>query len=134
MEKKKINETLLELIIGILVSGAVIQLIELLIVAARPDIAGSRLSFALGLWIGVLAAVGLAAHMYHSIDHALDMGAGDAEKYMRRAYIFRTLIILIVASFVHFLKLGYVMATFLGMLTLKFGAFLQPLMHKLFKR
>lgn len=134
MKKKKINETLLELIIGILVSGVIIQLIELLIAALRPEIAGSRLSFALGLWIGVITAVGLAAHMYRSIDRALDMGSSDAEKYMRKAYIFRTLIILIAASVVHFLKLGYVMAAFLGMLTLKFGAFLQPLMHKLLKK
>lgn len=134
MTKKKINETLLELLIGILVSGAVIQLIELLVAVLRPEIAGSKLSFALGLWIGVITAAGLAVHMYHSIDHALDMHSDDAEKYMRRAYLLRTLIILIVAFFVHFLKLGYVMATFLGMLTLKFGAFLQPLLHKCFKK
>ena len=39
---------------------------------------------------------------------------------------------LAVAAFVYFLNFGYVMATFLGMLSLKFGALLQPLMHKLF--
>lgn len=131
---KKINETLLELTIGILVSGVIIQVIELVLAAFHPEIIGSRISFALGLWIGVLTAVGLAAHMYHSIDRALDMGANDAEKYMRKAYLLRTLMILIVASLVYFLQLGYVMAAFLGMLTLKFGAFLQPLMHKFFKK
>lgn len=134
MREKKINETLLELIMGILVSGVIIQLIELLVTMVHPEIIGSRLSFALGLWIGVATAAGLAAHMYHSIDRALDMRSDDAEKYMRRAYLLRTLIILIVAFIVHFLKIGYVMAAFLGMLTLKFGAFLQPLMHKCFKR
>jgi hypothetical protein len=101
------------------------------VAALNPVLAGSRFSFALGLWIGVVTALGLAIHMYRSIDIALDMGSGDAEKYMRKAYMFRTAIILAAAGVVHFFHLGYVMAAFLGMLCLKFGAFLAPLMHKL---
>jgi hypothetical protein len=133
MKNGKINETLAELIVGIGIVGVVIQVIELLVAAFCPEFAGSKLSFSIGLWIGVITAVFLAVHMYRSIDTALDMQPDDAEKYMRKAYFFRTGIILIVAFLVYFLKLGYVMATFVGMLTLKFGAFLQPLMHKLFR-
>lgn len=131
MKKRKINDTLAELIMGILAAGILIQVIELIIAAMNPSLAGSRLSFAAGLWIGIVGAMGLAAHMYHSIDIALDMPGGDAEKYMRKAYLIRTAAILVIAGIVHFLKLGYVMAAFLGMLCLKFGAFLQPLMHKI---
>ena len=68
--------------------------------------------------------------MYHSIDRALDMQPKDAEGYMRRAYLLRTVIILLAAAAVHYLKLGYVMAYFVGVLCLKFGAFLQPLTHR----
>lgn len=132
--KKKINETLAELMAGILVIGVLIQLAGLLIAAVYPEFAGSRFSFALGLWIGIATALGLAVHMYRSIDRALDMQPGDAESYMRKTYLFRTVAILVIAGIVHFFKLGYVMAAFLGMLCLKFGAFLQPLMHKLWKK
>lgn len=132
--KRKINETLAELMAGILVSGLVIQAIEFLIAFVNPELIGSLPESASGLWLGIAAALGLAVHMYCSIDRALDMPAGDAEKYMRKAYFIRTASILAVAAFVHFLKLGYVMATFIGMLCLKFGAFLQPLMHKLWKK
>ncbi len=131
---RKINETLLELITGIVTAGVLIQIIEILVSVAYPELAGSRMSFALGLWIGVVTSVGLSVHMYWSIDRALDMQSGDAEKYMRKAYIIRTVAIFVVAGIVTYFKLGYVMAYFLGVLCLKFGAFLQPLMHKIRER
>ena len=128
--KKKINETLLELICGILASGVGIEVIDLIVTGVYAQFSGLRFFFATGLWIGILVAIGLASHMYRSIDRALDMQPKDAEGYMRRAYLLRTLIILLAAAAVHYLKLGYVMAYFVGVLCLKFGAFLQPLMHK----
>ncbi len=128
--KKKINETLLELICGILASGAGIEVIDLIVTGVYVQFSGLRFRFAMGLWIGILVAIGLASHMYRSIDRALDMQPKDAEGYMRRAYLLRTVIILLAAAAVHYLKLGYVMAYFVGVLCLKFGAFLQPLMHK----
>lgn len=131
---RKINETLSELLIGIFATGFVIQIVQLLICVTNPQLGGARGSFALGLWIGVATALGLAAHMYYSIDRALDMISNDAEGYMRKAYLIRTVAILVVAGAVTYLKLGYVMAYFLGVLCLKFGAFLQPLIHKVLKK
>ena len=80
--KKQINETLLELIVGILLSGSVIE-------AGCIVITGYSRAFTSGLCIGLVLAIGLAAHMYRSIDHALDMQPDDAEKYMRKAYMIR---------------------------------------------
>lgn len=134
MMRKKINETLAELLAGILAAGILIQLVELVVAAVQPALAGSVPAFVTGFWLGIAGAMGLAAHMYRSIDRALDMQPGDAEKYMRRAYLLRTVAILLVVGIVYFLHLGYVMATFLGVLCLKFGAFLQPLMHKLWEK
>lgn len=131
---KKINETLAELMAGILISGAVIQIIALIVSAATPGLMRSRGEFAVGLWIGIATALALSAHMYRSIDRALDMESGDAESYMRKAYLLRTAMILAVAGIVNYFKIGYVMAAFLGVFCLKFGAFLQPLMHKLWKK
>lgn len=129
--KRKINETLAELLTGIVAAGLVIEIVQILICIADPQFAGAKGSFALGLWIGVATALGLAIHMYHSIDRALDMITNDAEGYMRKAYLIRTVVILVAAGLVTYLKLGYVMAYFLGVLCLKFGAFLQPLINKL---
>ena len=116
--KRQINNTLLELITGIIISAAVVEVLSILV-------AGFSWKFTSGLWIGAATAIGLAAHMYRSIDRALDMQPDDADKYMRRAYLIRTAVILT------FLKLGYVMATFVGVFCLKFGAFLQPLTHRM---
>lgn len=124
---KKINETLAELMIGILISGALIQIVEFIAAGFLPE-------FMIGLWIGVAAALLMAAHMYRSIDRALDMPPEDAEKYMRKAYVIRTAVILAVAGVVCYFKIGYVMAVFVGMLCLKFGAFLQPLTHRFIQK
>lgn len=131
---RKINETLLELILGILTAGVLIQIIEVLVTMGYPELAGTRGSFVLGMWIGVATAVGLSVHMYRSIDRALNMHSGDAEKYMRKTYLIRTAAIFVAAGIVSYFKLGYVMAYFLGVLCLKFGAFLQPLMHNIRKK
>ena len=94
-------------------------------------ITGYSGAFTSGLCIGLVLAIGLAAHMYCSIDHALDLRSEDAEKYMHKAYMIRAAAILIVAGIVTYFKLGYVMATFGRVLCLKFGAFLQPVIHRL---
>ncbi len=124
---KKINQTLFELIIGILISGFLIWLVSLLIT-------GFDAAFAASYAAGVATAVLLSFHMYRSIDRALDMDPGDAEKYMRKAYIFRTFMILVAAGIVCWIDQEDIIAVFLGILCLKFGAFLQPLTSRLLKK
>lgn len=126
---KKVDETLSELVLGILIMGILIQIADVLISAANTAFYRAIPQFALGFWIGIAVAVGLSVHMYRSIDRALDMYTEDAEKYMRKAYLFRTAAILLAAGAVTYFEIGYVMAYFLGVLCLKFGAFLQPLIH-----
>lgn len=132
--KKRINETLADLLCGILISGITIELADLVLTEIYRQFQGMRLLFATGFWIGILVAILLAIHMYRSINYALDMSAKDAENYMRRAYLIRAVIILLAAAIVKYLHLGYVMAYFVGVLCLKFGAFLQPLVHKFLEK
>ena len=124
---KKINQTLFELIIGILISGFLVWLISLLVTG--PDAA-----FAASYAAGIVTAILLSIHMYRSIDRALDMAPGDAEKYMRKAYLVRTLIIFAAAGIVCWIDQEDIIAVFLGILCLKFGAFLQPLTSRLLKK
>lgn len=132
--KRRINDTLLELLMGIVAAGVMIQLIQMVISGVYEGMVGSVGTFAAGLWPGIAVGIGLAVHMYVSIDRALDMTQEDAEKYMRKAYLLRTLILFFVAGVVGYFKFGYIMAFFIGVLCLKFGAFLQPLMHKIRER
>lgn len=125
---KKINQTLSELIAGIFVSAIVIQLISMIFTK------GPNLPFSFSFWVGVVTAVLLACHMYRSIDRALDMAPGDAQKYMRKTYLVRTVIIFIVAGIVCWIDTEDILAVFLGILCLKFGAFLQPLLHRFMKK
>lgn len=125
---KRINQTLAELIIGILASGILIQLVCL--VFAGPD-AG----FALSFWAGIVTAVLLSFHMYRSIDRAVDMLPADAQKYMKKGSLMRSLFIMAVAGGVCWIqaediRAGDILAVFLGILCLKFGAFLQPVVHR----
>lgn len=129
--KRRINDTLLELIAGIVTVGVVIQVIQIIISGVYDHMVGSVGTFAAGLWPGITVSIGLAVHMYRSIDRALDMAREDAEKYMKKAYLMRTLIIFLAAGIVCYFKFGYIMAFFIGVLCLKFGAFLQPLMHNI---
>lgn len=131
--KKRVNETLAELLCGILVSGVVVQLADLAAAWIYPQFRELRLLFSIGLWIGVLVAMFLAVHMYRSIDKALDMRPEDAESFMRRVYLFRTAVILLAAAAVKCFNLGYVMAYFVGVLCLNSGAFVQRMLQKLRK-
>lgn len=132
--KRRINDTLFELLIGIVAAGVIIQLMQMVVSGVYDNMVGSVGTFAAGFWPGIAVGIGLAVHMYVSIDRALDMTPEDAEKYMRKAYLLRTLIIFFVAGIVGYFKFGYIMAFFIGVLCLKFGAFLQPLMHKIRER
>ncbi len=72
--KKKINPTLLELCLGILLYGAVFQIALLFFVG--------ELSYSIGLWIGVVLAVAGAFHMWWALDRGLDLPEKDAVKSM----------------------------------------------------
>lgn len=119
---KGMNRALLELLMGILFLGVVLQIAGLFLVE-------EMLKYSLALWLGVAAAVVSAVHMYVSLDKALSMGAGAYGKATKSAMI---------RYFGWALLLGVLMVTkvlnpihaFLGLLTLKVAAYLQPFTHK----
>ncbi len=119
---KGINRTLLELTMGILFLGIIIQIIGLFLTE-------ERLEFSVSLWLGVAAAVASAIHMYVTLDRNLSMGAGAYGAATKSAMI---------RYFCWALLLGVMMVTkvlnpvygFIGLLTLKVAAYLQPFTHK----
>lgn len=122
---RKVNPTLIEMMLGIALWGVVLVLVFCWF-------ADSRVSFVLSLAAGALAAAGLAVHMYVSIEDSLELPQDDAVKHMRRGTFLRTFVMM--AMFVLAWKLhGSVAGMFLGLLTLKLGAYTQPLVHRVWE-
>lgn len=120
---QRINPTLRELILSVFLWG-------ILLGAVLIWLADSRAAFAAGLAAGMLTAVFMAWHMYWFITDALELSQKEASKHMAKGTVIRILVIVIAALAVWKLG-GNVVAFFLGVMTLKLGAYTQPFLHKM---
>lgn len=118
----ELPEVLKEFWTGILSCGVILQ-------AALMWFWPDKLSFTIGLWIGVVEAVFMAFHMYQVLDDALYMA--DGARQIQKGYAKRYLVTLASALVIYWMELGSFLSFFLGVLTLKFGAYLQPLIHQI---
>jgi hypothetical protein len=123
----KKNSTLLELLIGIILSSVVIQIIVAIILK-------DYLYNAIGLWSGTAIACFMAIHMKRSIEDVLDLGEEGGVKRMRSTYLVRMMIVAIAMGIVICFNLGNPITMLFGALTLKIAAYLQPYINKLFQR
>ena len=109
---KKINRTVLEKDLGILLLGVLAQIIGAFIAKDKMMYAGS-------LWLGILLALAATYHMYRSLDRALDQPEKTAQKMIFRGYILRYVILI------------FILLVLMKTEVMKVTAFLQPLTHKL---
>lgn len=114
----KINRTLFELEIGILIFGAICQVF----VAFVEDKAG----YSIGLWIGILTAAFSAFHMWYTLDKGLDLGEKGAIGYLGRQNVIRYVIIFLLLIAVAVSRAGNPLSAFLGIMGLKAAAYMQP--------
>ena len=94
----------------------------------------AKVFFSLGLWIGVGVAVFMAWHIRYSLEDALDMSEGDAPKHMYRMYGIRMAVVLVVFFITAYFEIGSMIGVLLGVMTLKVGAYMQPLLQKIKKK
>ena len=120
---RKINRAILELCLGIDLLGLECQLVGMWF-------AESKLYYTLALWLGVALAFVTAVHMYRTLDKALDCGA-DASKMVTKANLIRYGCILIVFGIVLWTGVLNPLISFMGIMTLKVAAYMQPFTHKL---
>lgn len=123
----KKENTLLELLIGIILSGVILQIIVAII-------SKDYLYNAIGLWSGVAIACFMAVHMKRSIEDVLDLGEEGGVKHMRSTYLVRMTIVAIAMGIVICFNLGNPITLLFGALTLKLAAYLQPYINKMLKR
>ncbi|WP_310604411.1 ATP synthase subunit I [Anaerosporobacter sp.] len=121
---KNMNETLKDLIIGIVVSAVVTCIVGTLI-------ANNKVSFLLGELLGTVIAIMIVIHLNATISKSLDMDEGGATSYTKKMAILRIFImgcaVVVALTFPNVFSL---IGTLLGILGLKFSAYLQPLTNK----
>lgn len=118
------KQTLIELLIGIGVCSC-------LFIIPGLFLKGYRLSFVIGVISGAVLAVGLAVHMFYSLSKTLDLPEEKAKGYARKMSLFRLLLLAGILMLMSFLgNRVQIAAMLLGILSLKFSAYLQPLTHK----
>ena len=127
--RKKLNETLKELFIGILFYGIIVEIMVLVF-------AQEKLYLTIGFWYGVLLALAAAIHMWWGLDRGMELGDG-ATKYLLSQNMIRYGVIVIAFGVLCLWDIGNPLAAFAGIMGLKAGAYLQPFTHKIrtkFKR
>lgn len=126
-EKIKANQTLAELVIGILCFGAVCQIVGIFFTH-------NQMAYAVSLWIGIIAAALMAVHMNHTINKVLSYDAGTAEKVTRSSYFLRYGCAMVLLGAVAATGVMNPIVTFLGIMGLKIGAYMQPITHRLLQK
>ena len=120
------NRTLLEMYMGMMFFGLVCQIVGAFVVK-------EQLIYALSLWCGIIAAMCSACHMYRVLDRALELG-DEASKLIYKGYILRYVLIVLIMLMVIMTGILNPLVMFLGYMSLKVTAFIQPFTHKLSNR
>lgn len=123
----KKNSTLIELLMGILVVGILCQLVCLLFFHQYAY-------NAIGLWVGIAIAAGMAIHMQRSIEDGLDLMGESGVKYMQKSSAIRMLAVCAVMAVVLYFDWGNPLTLIVGVMALKLAAYMQPLMHRVLEK
>ena len=124
--KKKIDPTLFDLCLGILLYGVIFQAV-LLCFSRRAD-------YSLGLWIGVFLAVAGAVHMWWSIDRGMEQAARRAAKTVGANNLIRYLVLVAVMFVLIYTDFANPIFMFCGYMGMKISAYLNPWMCKIRSR
>lgn len=121
---KRINPVLPELIAGIVIYGMIVQLTGMWFVNDKQQ-------YTMGLWIGILLAIGMAVNMAIVILDAVD-GMASAGNPVRTGFWSVLRYVVVIGAFVAawYFEVGNLLVMFLGVMGLKVSAYLQPLFHK----
>lgn len=118
------NRTLLEMYLGMLFTGFVCQI-------AGAFIVEKQLRYAAELWLGILLAAASAFHLYRTLDRGLDYDENTASKVIFRGYVIRYLAFAAILVIVMLTEVLNPLVVFMGYMSLKVTALIQPITHKL---
>ena len=121
--KKKIDPTLFELCLGIVLYGITFQLVLLLF--------SREFSYSVGLWIGIVLAVAGAIHMWWSLNRGLDQAAKGAVKTVGANSLIRYFVLVVIMGVLVYTEFANPIFAFCGYMGMKVSAYMNPWMKKL---
>lgn len=121
---KRRDRILLEMYTGTLVIGVLFQIGGLFFV---KDAA----SYSAGLWFGIVLSMVAALHMARTLDKALADPARTS-KVIVTGYVIRYVLFAVILVLLSLTEVFSPLAAFLGYMSLKFTAYLQPFTHKFY--
>lgn len=121
---RRINQVLPELLLEIVLYGIVVQFVGMWFV-------DNRVQYSVGLWIGIVIAMGMAVNMAVVILDTVDAMA-EGRSNVKTAFfaVVRYLVVVLAFLLVWYFEIGNLIAMFLGVMGLKVSAYLQPFTHK----
>ena len=120
---KRIDSTLFDLCLGILLYGIVFQVV--LLCFSRKS------SYSLGLWIGVILAAAGAVHMWWSLDRGMGQAAKQAAKTIGTNNLIRYFVLVVVTFVLIYTDFANPIFMFCGYMGMKVSAYLNPWMCKI---
>lgn len=120
---KQLNSALPGMLFVILLSGIFLEFVFIWFVKDKPG-------FSFGLLIGILLAALMALHMAYTLDAAMNLGEEGAVKVMQKHNLLRYGVVVLVCGVVMVTEIANPLAVFLGIMTLKVAAYLEPFTHK----
>ena len=130
-EKARNNRTLTELFIGIGIFTILCQTAFIISCPFTDVYKNHVFYYSSGLFIGALVATGCAFHMSRSLNVALSFDSDSASKIVRKDSILRYAVIAIILGVMMILDIASPLSAFLGIMGLKFGAYLNPVAKKI---
>lgn len=127
---RKVNRTLLEMHVGMVFFGVVCQI-------AGAFFVEDQVKYALSLWFGIAFAFAGSIHMCRTLERALLSGgnaSGNASGIVTRGYLFRYALFAVALVLTAMTEAMNPLVFFLGYMSLKVTAYLQPITHKLCNR
>ena len=121
--KKKIDSTLFDLCLGILLYGIVFQVILLCF--------SRKMTYSLGLWIGVVLAVAGSIHMWWSLNKGMDQAAKQAAKTVGTNNLIRYFVLVVVMFVLIYTDFANPIFMFCGYMGMKISAYLNPWLCKI---
>ena len=123
---KKTDRTILEMHLGQLSFGVVCQLAGMFFVQSKGW-------YTVSLWLGIAFSMAAVLHMAKTLDRGLSMGEA-ASKVIARGYLFRYCMIVLAMVAAALSKVLNPLVVFLGYMSLKVTAYIQPFTHKVLNR
>lgn len=121
------KQTLYELVIGVVFCGILFLFGNIFV--------SNRIAYTLGILVGCMVAGVMSAHMHRSLEQAMLYDEENATKKIQKGTFLRFFfMVAALAAALIFPKWISVIGVALGVLSLKFAAYLQPLTHKVLQK